>query len=165
MFFVVLTSSRRLGNDRTKKTPEATRSSGCSSLGLQTRAYCVLRLLSYHIFPFLSNRVSRHSVKVQRRPRHRRGAWAKEVSAFNWDIFYSTRPACVLPADVDSDGDVDIGDIMLVASRWHTSCETPDPDSNPATPNYEAHCDLNDDCSIDIADIMLVAVNRGERCG
>ena len=91
-------------------------------------------------------------------------AWAEEVSAFNWDIFYSTRPACVLPADVDGDGDVDIGDIMLVASRWHTSCETPDPDSNPATPNYEAHYDLNDDCSIDIADIMLGAVSWGERC-
>ena len=40
---------------------------------------------------------------------------------------------------VDGDSDADIGDIMLVASRWHTSCETPDTDSNPATPNYEAH--------------------------
>ena len=92
-------------------------------------------------------------------------AWAEEVSAFNWDIFYSTRPACVLPADVDGDGDVDIVDIMLVASRWSTSCENPDPDSNPATPSYEARYDLNSDCRIDIVDIMQVAANWGERCG
>ncbi len=92
-------------------------------------------------------------------------AWAEEVSAFNWDIFHSTRPACVLPADVDGDGDVDIVDIMLVASRWSTSCENPDPDSNPATPSYEARYDLNGDCRIDIVDIMQVAANWGERCG
>jgi len=91
-------------------------------------------------------------------------AWAEEVSAFNWDIFYSTRPACVLPADMDRDGDVDIVDIMEVAGRWRTSCEYPDPDSNPATPNYEAHYDLNGDCNIDIVDIMVVAVDWGESC-
>ncbi len=91
-------------------------------------------------------------------------AWAEEVSAFNWDIFYSTRPACVLPSDVDDDGDVDIMDVMLMASRWGTSCENPDPDGNPATPNYEARYDLNDDCLIDIVDVMLVAVDWGESC-
>ncbi len=91
-------------------------------------------------------------------------AWAEEVSAFNWDIFYSTRPVCGLPADVDGDGDVDVVDIMLVASRWRTSCDNRDPDNNPGTPNYEARYDLNDDCSINIVDIMLVAVNWGERC-
>ena len=89
-------------------------------------------------------------------------AWAEEVSAFNWDIFYSTRPACALPADVDGDGDVDIVDVMLVASRWCTSCENPDPDNNPATPNYEARYDLDHDCDIDIVDIMLVAVHWGD---
>ncbi len=88
--------------------------------------------------------------------------WAEEVSAFNWDIFYSTRPARVLPADVDADGDVDIVDVMLVASRWETSCENPDPDGNPATPNYEAGYDLDHDCDIDIVDVMLVAVHWGD---
>ncbi len=91
-------------------------------------------------------------------------AWAEEVSAFNWDIFYSTRPACGLPGDVDDDGDVDIVDIMLMASRWNTSCENPDPDNDPNTPNYEARYDLNDDCSINIVDIMMVAVDWGESC-
>jgi hypothetical protein len=91
-------------------------------------------------------------------------AWAEEVSAFNWDIFYSTRPACVLSADVDGDGDVDIADVMLVASRWRTSCENTDPDNNPDTPNYESRYDLDHDCDIDIVDIMLVAAHWGETC-
>lgn len=51
MFFVVLTSSRRLGHDCTKKTPEAIRSSGCSSFEPQTRAYCVLPTNIIPYFP------------------------------------------------------------------------------------------------------------------
>jgi len=70
--------------------------------------------------------------------------------------------ACL--ADVNDDGDVDIADIMLVASRWHTSCGNPDPDGNPDTPSYEAQCDLDDDCDIDIVDIMLVAAHWGDAC-
>jgi Leucine-rich repeat (LRR) protein len=71
---------------------------------------------------------------------------------------------CVLFGDVDEDGDVDVEDIMLVASRWHTSCDNPDPDNNPDTPNYEARYDLDDDCDIDVVDIMLVAAHWGETC-
>ena len=60
--------------------------------------------------------------------------------------------------DLDGDGDVDMADIMLVAVRWRTSCETPDPDDDPATPNYDWSYDSDGDCDIDIVDIMLVAV-------
>jgi hypothetical protein len=62
---------------------------------------------------------------------------------------------CDLPGDLDCDCEVDIADIMLVASRWHTAVG--DPDFNP---DY----DLDDDGDIDIVDIMLVAVHWGETC-
>ena len=66
--------------------------------------------------------------------------------------------------DVDGDCDVDIVDIMRVASRWQTSCANPDPDNDPDTPNYDALCDVNDDCIIDIVDIMQVAARWGDTC-
>ncbi len=67
-------------------------------------------------------------------------------------------------ADLDDDSDVDIADIMLVASRWRTSCDDPDPDGDPDTPNYGAQYDLDGDCDIDIVDIMLVAARWGGTC-
>jgi len=66
--------------------------------------------------------------------------------------------------DIDGDCDVDIVDIMKVASRWQTSCANPDPDDDPDTPNYDALCDVNDDCIIDIVDIMQVAGHWSETC-
>ena len=66
--------------------------------------------------------------------------------------------------DLDGDCAVEIDDIMLVASRWRTSCANPDPDHNPATPNYDARYDLDDDCDIDIVDIMLVVAHWGDTC-
>ena len=62
---------------------------------------------------------------------------------------------CELPGDLDCDCDVDIADIMLVASIWHTAVG--DPDFNP---DY----DMDDSDDIDIVDIMLVAVHWGETC-
>jgi lysophospholipase L1-like esterase len=64
-------------------------------------------------------------------------------------------PACDLPGDLNCDCIVDIADIMLVASRWHSSAGDDD---------YDPAYDLNDDGSIDIVDIMLVAVHWGETC-
>ena len=58
--------------------------------------------------------------------------------------------------DFDNSGQVDIADIMLVASRWHTTV---------GDDNYDPAYDLDDDGDIDIVDIMLVAVHWGETCG
>jgi hypothetical protein len=69
-----------------------------------------------------------------------------------------------IASDVNGDCVVGMADIMLVANRWRTSCENPDPDNNLNTPSYDAHYDLDHDCDIDIVDIMLVAVHWGETC-
>ena len=50
---------------------------------------------------------------------------------------------------------MDIADIMLVASRWHSSV---------GDDNYDPVYDLDDDGDIDIVDIMLVAAHWGETC-
>ena len=66
--------------------------------------------------------------------------------------------------DVDGDCDVDVVDIMRVVSRWRTSCENPNPDNDPNTPNYGALYDVNNDCIINIVDIMQVAAHWGNTC-
>jgi len=63
---------------------------------------------------------------------------------------------CLLLGDFDSDGDVDVADIMQVASRWRCQC---------GDACYAARYDLDDDCDIDIVDIMRVAAHWGETCG
>jgi general secretion pathway protein D len=55
--------------------------------------------------------------------------------------------------DFDRDCDVDITDIMVVASRWN----------DPA--NYDAAYDFDSDGDIDVADIMQVASVWGDTCG
>ena len=54
--------------------------------------------------------------------------------------------------DLDDDGDVDIVDIMMVASRWNCSC---------GDECYDPENDLDSDCDIDIVDIMMVAAQWG----
>jgi hypothetical protein len=58
-------------------------------------------------------------------------------------------------SDLDRDCDVDVADIMLVATRWHSSV---------GDANYNPTYDLDGDGDIDIVDIMLVAVHWGETC-
>ncbi len=75
------------------------------------------------------------------------------LMAENW--FQVLDPPCNLTGDLDCDCDVDIADIMLVASRWHSSV---------GDDNYDPACDLDGSGKIDIVDIMLVAVHWGETC-
>jgi len=58
--------------------------------------------------------------------------------------------------DFDHDCDIDVVDIMAVASRWR--CRTGDE-------CYDPLYDLDDDCDIDIVDIMVVSSRWGCRCG
>ena len=60
-----------------------------------------------------------------------------------------------IPGDLDCDCDVDIMDIMLVATRWNTST---------GNPNYDPACDMDSDGDIDVVDIMIVASHWGETC-
>ena len=63
--------------------------------------------------------------------------------------------ACPLFGDLDCDCDVDVVDIMMVASKW--CCQLGDA-------CYDPHCDLDGDGDIDIVDIMKVAAHWGEVC-
>ena len=74
--------------------------------------------------------------------------------AVGWEgvIFYY----CVLFGDLDCDGDVDVDDIMQVASRWRMTDDDPD---------WDARYDLDDDRIITVVDIMLVVAHWGEICG
>jgi glucose/arabinose dehydrogenase len=64
---------------------------------------------------------------------------------------YRIVSACYL-YDFDCDDDVDITDIMIVASRWNSSV---------GEPAYEVKYDLDNDGDIDVVDVMIVAVQWG----
>ena len=57
------------------------------------------------------------------------------------------------PGDIDGDGDVDIFDIVRIASIYGVL--KPDP-------QYDPYCDLDDDGDIDIFDIVKACVNYGK---
>jgi hypothetical protein len=58
--------------------------------------------------------------------------------------------------DLDRDCDVDVADIMTVASRWNAAS---------GDPSYDAAYDFDGDGDIDVADIMQVASAWGQTCG
>ncbi|HBY94150.1 MAG TPA: hypothetical protein DEP84_09345 [Chloroflexi bacterium] len=70
-------------------------------------------------------------------------------------------PACI---DLTGDGWVDTLDVMAVVSRWGLTVANPDPDNDPATPNYEARYDRNGDGVITMLDIMGVAAYWETSC-
>jgi len=80
------------------------------------------------------------------------GGWWAGVQ---WDTpEYHLGPPLLLAGDLDGDNDVDIVDIMLVASRWGSS---------QGDVNYDVRYDLDGDGDIDVVDIMLVAAHWGTR--
>ena len=72
-----------------------------------------------------------------------------------WGVNLDCFNLCILPGDLDGDGDVDVADIMQVASRWRCKCEDE---------CYDSLYDLDKDDDIEIVDIMLVVVHWGETC-
>lgn len=71
------------------------------------------------------------------------------------DTYAKIRFQCVLFGDLDCDCDVDIVDIMMVASHWNTA---------EGEEGYDPLYDLDNDGDIDIVDIMHVAAHWGETC-
>lgn len=61
-----------------------------------------------------------------------------------------------LPYDLDDDCDVDVADVMMVASRWP---------SRAGDVAYLQRYDLDNDGDIDVVDIMTVVGHWGETCG
>lgn len=87
----------------------------------------------------------------------------------------SAIPSIVLPCivaignvppcfDFDGNGQVSVRDISDSTARWNTTLNDPDPDGNPATPNYDPRYDANQDGVIDVTDIGLVAVHWLQAC-
>ena len=64
------------------------------------------------------------------------------------DAFVARLSVCVLTADFDTDGDVDIAEIMQIARRFGAT---------PGDGLYEAQYDLDGDEDIDVDDVMLAA--------
>ena len=62
--------------------------------------------------------------------------------------------------DFDDSGQVDLPDVMRVASHWRARCSDPD----PGWPSYDPLYDIDEDCDVDIVDIMLVVKHWGGTC-
>jgi hypothetical protein len=63
---------------------------------------------------------------------------------------------CVLFGDLDGSGQVDVADVMEVASRWGMTDQDAD---------WDARYDADGDGDTDVVDIMLVVARWGEACG
>jgi hypothetical protein len=58
-----------------------------------------------------------------------------------------------IPGDVNSDGRVDVSDLLWTAWSWGLS---------PGQPGYNRACDINDDDSVDVADLLILAAYWGQ---
>ena len=84
-------------------------------------------------------------------------AWSNDHDVHPVDLS-ATSTTCY---DFDDSGQVDLPDVMRVASHWRARCSDPD----PGWPSYDPLYDIDEDCDIDIVDIMLVVAQWGEVCG
>jgi hypothetical protein len=75
-------------------------------------------------------------------------------SSANYQLLSGYLP-CKLIGDLNVNGQVDVADIMMVASRWR--CQSGDD-------CYHERCDLDKDGDIDVVDIMKVSAHWGESC-
>ena len=64
--------------------------------------------------------------------------------------------SCYLFGDLDCDGEVNIDDVMQVASRWRATDDDPD---------WDGRYDLDGDGIITVVDIMKVVAHWGKTCG
>lgn len=76
-------------------------------------------------------------------------------------VTIGNEPPCF---DFDGNGQVSVRDISDSTARWNISLNDPDPDGNPATPNYDPRYDANHDGVIDVTDIGLVAGHWLQAC-
>jgi YD repeat-containing protein len=75
---------------------------------------------------------------------------------YSYDAAGNLLQRCTLTVDFSPDGQVNVADVMQVASRWRMTS---------ADPDWQACYDLNGDGIITVVDIMLVVVHWGEACG
>lgn len=66
--------------------------------------------------------------------------------------------------DFNRSGTVDVSDVSAVAVRWALTAANPDPDGNPATPNYESLYDVIPNGEIDVVDVQTVANHWNQSC-
>jgi len=72
-----------------------------------------------------------------------------------FDMLQAVSAFLTIRGDVDADCDVDIADIMQVASHWGT---------RSGDANYSRQYDLDGDWDIDVVDIMYAAAMWGQSC-
>jgi len=76
-----------------------------------------------------------------------------EIDTTDNTMIYPRYTFLTIPGDIDGDKDVDIFDIVRMASAYGTSW--PDP-------RYDPNCDLDNDGDIDIFDIVFATGNYGK---
>jgi hypothetical protein len=75
------------------------------------------------------------------------------TDTFNQDRYPLTRPFGGPAGDVDGDRDVDIFDIVTMASAYSLG---------QSDPGFIPNCDINGDGIVDIFDVVLAAGNYGK---
>lgn len=70
---------------------------------------------------------------------------------------FKTKLCMARRADLDCSGKVDRGDLEVAAASWSTSCDNPNPDSDPDTADYDPFYDLTGGCRVGVGDLTYIA--------